>query len=54
MFGIDPGGSIGRKAASSHEYVNVGMEEHGPGPGVKDRERANARSQVAGIVGEFL
>ena len=30
------------------------MEEHGARPGVKDRERADARAQEAGIVGEFL
>ena len=30
------------------------MQEHGPGPGVEDGERADARAQVTGIVGQLL
>jgi hypothetical protein len=30
------------------------MKKHGPGPGVKDGERTDARAEETGIVGKFL
>ena len=54
MPGFDPGCAIGGKASGGDQHMDMGMEEHGARPGVKDRKCADARAQVAGIVGESL
>jgi hypothetical protein len=41
MFRIDPGLSIGRQASGGDEHVDVRMEQHGAGPGVKNGESTN-------------
>ena len=54
MPGFDPGRVIGGKAPGGDEHVNMRMKEHGARPGVKNRKCTDTRTEVAGIVGEFL
>ena len=52
-LGINPG-VIGREASGGDEHVDVGMQEHGPGPGMENGKSAKAGAKITGIVGEFL
>ena len=45
MLGIDPGLAIGSEASCGDEHVNVRMEKHGAGPGVKNGQSADASAQ---------
>ena len=54
MFGVDPFRAISGEATGGDEHVDVGMEEHGAGPGVEHGKSADARANIAGIGGEPL
>ena len=54
VFGIDPGGAIGGKPSGSDEHMDMGMKEHGAGPGVENGQSADAGAEIAGIAGKFL
>ena len=45
--------AIGSESARTDEHVDVGMVEHGAGPGVEDGQACRPAAEVAGIIGEF-
>lgn len=54
MFGINPRLAIGRQTPGGDEHVNVRMKQHGPRPGVKDGQRADAGAEILRIRRQFL
>ena len=51
---MNPALPIGGKSTRGDEHVEVGMEEHGAGPAMQDRQNAESCTQKLRIVGEFL
>ena len=54
MFGIDPGLAIGCETSGRDEHVDVRMEEHGAGPGMKNGQSADACADITWIADQRL
>src|SRR6266567_2832750 len=51
--GIDPSGTVGSKATSGNDVVNMGMMLKVLSPGMEDADEAYVGSKVLGIAGQF-
>jgi len=54
IAGLNPACAVQREAARGDEHMNVRMVEHGSRPGMQHREHTQPRSNITGILGQFL